>query len=99
MEKMKIEQVAMRLGVSVQTLNRWYKYKKQNPEDTLAQGIPQYTLINTSRGRVRFWTEEDVWNLIKFKQSIVSGRAGKMGRYGGKGTNGEKKSSRRAAEA
>lgn len=89
--KMKIEEVAMRVGVSTQTLNRWYKFKKNNPESELSQQLPDYSLETTPHGNVRLWDTDSVWSLINFKTHIKQGRTGKMGKYGGTGTNGEKK--------
>ena len=87
---MKIEEVAMRVGVSVQTLNRWYKFKKENPEDEISKKLPEYRMINTLNGKARDWTDAAVWQLIAFKASVKPGRNGKMGKYGGKGTHGKK---------
>lgn len=88
---MKIEEVAMRVGVSVETINRWYREKKNNPGNEFLQALPCYELAkNPFSGVVRFWTSEDVWKLIEFKSKIKVGRTGQMGKYGGTGS-GKKK--------
>jgi len=87
---MKIEEVAMRIGTSVQTINKWYMVKRKHPELEAMKKLPDYEMIVTSSGKVRNWTEDDVWLLLEFKQSIKLGRNGIMGKYGGKGTNGKK---------
>ena len=87
---MKVEEVAVRLGVSVQTLNRWYKFKKNNPDSEISEKIPAYTIKKTSSGFVRLWQDDDVWKLVEFKTQLKSGRTGKMGKYGGRGTKNEK---------
>lgn len=89
---MKIEEVAMRIGVSVQTLNRWYQFKRKHPADETSKLIPEYSMRTTSRGKTRDWTEEDVWKLIAFQKTITAGRNGKMGKYGGAGTHGKTES-------
>lgn len=89
---MKIEEVALRLGVSVQTLNRWYAYKRKHPESEFAQKLPEYQVTRNSGGKVRLWTETDLWKLVQFKSGVKVGRNGKMGQYGGKGTHGKKES-------
>jgi len=86
LRKMKIEEVAIRVGVSVQTLNRWYKFKKDHPDDETSKLIPNYTKKKTRSGFVRLWTEDDVWKLVQFKLQIKPGRTGKMGKYEGRGT-------------
>ena len=87
---MKIAEVATRLSVSINTITRWYKFKRLNPDNEFAQKLPEYTLQVTPYGKVRDWTEEDVWKLVEFKQQIKAGRTGKMGKYGGAGTHGKK---------
>ena len=93
MKVLKIEEVAMRIGVSSQTINRWYKFKRENPKDEVSKRLPAYQLVITPSGKVRLWSQDDLKKLIEFKAQMVSGRDGKMGKYKGKGTkNGEKKS-------
>lgn len=92
MKGLKIEEVAMRIGVSSQTLNRWYKFKRENPKDEVSKRLPAYKLVTNKSGKVRLWQTEDLQKLMEFKAQMVSGRDGKMGKYKGKGTkNGEKK--------
>ena len=86
---LRIEEVAMILGVSVQTLERWYKFKKEHPESEVAQEIPNYIYGATvGSGKTRLWTQEAVFSLVQFKGERKLGRTGKMGKYGGKGTHG-----------
>lgn len=91
---MRIEEVAMKIGTSSQTLNKWYRFKKAHPEDEAIQKLPDYEMVVTSSGKVRHWTEDDVKKLMEFKDSIIIGRRGKMGKYGGAGTHGKKKDRR-----
>lgn len=96
MEGLKIEEVAFRVGVSTQTLNRWYKFKKDNPKDSTSKLIPAYRKIKTEYGFVRIWQMSDIQKLIDFKAHMVYGRCGKMSQYKGKGTkNGKNKSGRK----
>ena len=88
---MKIEELATRLSVSINTINRWYKFKRLNPDNEFAQKLPEYTLQISPVGKVRNWTEDDVWKLVEFKQQIKAGRTGIMGKYGGAGTHGKEK--------
>ena len=98
MKDLKIEEVAMRVGVSVQTLNRWYKYKKDNPRDSLAKLIPAYKKVKHPTGFMRVWTEDDVWKLVEFKTKMIYGRCGRMSNYKGKGTKNGKNKSRKNAD-
>ena len=101
MNGMKIEEVAMRLGVSVQTINRWYKFKKDNPKDAISKALPAYRKVkmNTAQGFIRIWTEDDFWQLVSFRKLVNSGRTGKMGKYKGKGTKNGKSKSRKTVNA
>lgn len=92
MKGLKIEEVAMRVGVSSQTINRWYKYKKDNPKDEMSKLIPLYKKVKTHTGFVRVWQMDDIWKLVEFKSNIVPGRCGKMSKYKGKGTKNDRKS-------
>ena len=88
---LRIEQVAMILGVSVGTIERWYKFKKAHPDSEIAQEIPDYKVAPTTGARrIRLWSQEAVYSLVQFKSERKLGRTGKMGKYGGKGTNGKK---------
>lgn len=73
----KIEELAMRIDSSVQTINNWYKWKRENPDNELAQMLPTY--LQDGKRRTRYWNTSDIWKFIKFKQSIVHGRNGIMG--------------------
>ena len=72
-----IEEVAVAVGVSVQTLNIWYRWKKQNPEHERAKLLPDF--IQTKPRQLRFWEPQDVMKLIEFKNSVKVGRNGIMG--------------------
>lgn len=83
----KIEEVAMRVGVSVQTINRWYKFKKEHPEHHISKLIPEYSRASIASGTVRLWNPDDIWKLVEFRQSVKVGRTGEMGKYHGAGTS------------
>ena len=74
---LKIEEVALMLNVSVQTINIWYRWARENPDNEIAQSIPKY-IQNGSR-QTRYWTQSDVWKLIEFSKLIPKGRNGIMG--------------------
>lgn len=72
-----IEEVAVSVGVSVQTINIWYRWRKQNPEHERAKLLPDF--IQTKPRQIRFWEPQDVLKLIEFKNSVKIGRNGIMG--------------------
>jgi predicted DNA-binding transcriptional regulator AlpA len=74
---LRIEEVALLVGASTQTINNWYRWKKTNPEHELAKLLPDY-IQNGSR-QIRFWKKSDIWGIVEFKNSIPHGRNGILG--------------------
>jgi len=75
----KIEELAMRIDSSVQTINNWYKWKRENPDNELASLLPEY--IQEGNRQTRYWNTKDIWKFIEFKTAIVHGRNGIMGQF------------------
>lgn len=75
--KLKMEELACLVGVSVQTINIWYKWKRHFPDNELAKLLPDYT--QEGPRHTRYWDEDAVWRIIEFKQNIIRGRNGVMG--------------------
>ena len=69
-------QVAAQAGISIQTLNIWYKFKRDNPEHELAKLLPNYM---EGERRTRYWKTSDVYKLIEFQTNLPKGRNGVMG--------------------
>lgn len=75
-----VAEVAVLTGKSIQTINLWYKWKKDNPEHELAKLLPDY--IQESERQKRKWRREDVWKIIEFDKSIKKGgRNGLFAKY------------------
>lgn len=72
-----IQEVAVTIGTSVETINTWYRWKRREPYHELAQILPE-PIQETSRA-TRYWNQSDVWKLIEFKSKIKVGRNGVMG--------------------
>jgi len=73
----KVEEVAVLIGCSVPTINYWYRYKKENPEEKLAQLIPEFTQLGTRM--TRYWTQKDIYKLVEFRSKLPHGRNGMLG--------------------
>lgn len=87
MKGLKIEEVAVKVGVSTQTLNRWYKFKKENPNNKMSKLLPAYKVAKSEKNLpIRLWKESDINKLAKFRDSVTRGRDGIMGQYKGRGT-------------
>ena len=87
MKGLKIEEVAVRTGVSTQTINRWYKFKRENPKDKISRLLPAYKVAKSEKNLpIRLWKESDIDKLIQFRDNVTRGRDGIMGQYKGKGT-------------
>lgn len=74
---LKIEEVAVLCGVSVQSVNNWYKFKRENPNNEFARLLPDYQTLEGSRQRI--WDKSDINALIEFKQKMPKGCKGVMG--------------------
>lgn len=74
---LKIEEVAVLCGVSVQSINNWYRFKRENPSNEYAKLLPDYECMGT-RGQ-RFWDKADVQTLLAFKDKMPKGCKGVMG--------------------
>ena len=72
-----VSEVSMLVGSSIQTISSWYRWKELHPEHELAKLIPNYT--RNGNRRTRYWTMDDVWRLVEFKNNIPQGRNGVMG--------------------
>lgn len=76
-KKLTVTEVAVLVGCSVQTINYWYAFKRKEPQNRLAQLLPDYS--QEGARQTRYWTEEDIFKLVLFKDSIPRGRNGILG--------------------
>ena len=88
MKKLKITEVAVLINRSTQTINMWYQWKRENPDNELAQLLPEY--VQEGSRKTRYWKQEDVWKFIEFEQRMPKGRNGLMGKTTQKYVKGEK---------
>lgn len=78
MEKLlRIEEVAVTLGCSSKSINNWYWFRRENPDNEYAKMLPDY--VQEGSRQTRFWRESDIPKLKEFKQSLPQGRGGIMG--------------------
>lgn len=80
------QELAYRIGRSVQTLNAYYKFKDENPDNEYSLMLPEF--IRQGNHRTRYWKESDIGKIIRFIDSLPKGRDGVLGpvtqRYSGK---------------
>lgn len=74
---LRIEEVALLIGASTQTVNNWYRWKALHPEHPLASKLPDY--IQEKPRQTRYWKRSDIWSLAEFKSSIPHGCKGILG--------------------
>lgn len=73
-----MEEVAVSVGVSRQTIYNWYRFKAENPDNEYAKMLPDFIVIGSHR--LRLWNKSDINDLIRFKKIIPKGRNGVMGK-------------------
>ena len=76
-KKLRIEEVALVVGVSIQTINNWYRWKKLHEDDELATLLPNYEQVGERQ--IRYWDQNDVWSIMEFKKRLPHGRNGILG--------------------
>lgn len=96
---LRLEELAVLIKVSGQTINNWYSFKKQFPENKYAKMLPEF--VQQGNRRTRYWKESDVGKILMFAHSIPIGRNGVMGAVTQKyiKKKGEKKTNERGTNA
>lgn len=74
---LRAEEVAVLCGVSIQTINNWYKFKRENPNNEFARLLPDYIVIGSHSQR--FWEKSDIDAMLTFKMRVPRGCKGVMG--------------------
>lgn len=72
-------EVCVLTGISIYTLNRWYKFKAENPDNEYAKMLPEVHYTQIGNRRPRYWKHNDIYKLIEFKAKVPKGCAGIMG--------------------
>lgn len=76
-KELRIEEVALIVGVSTKTINTWYQFKREKPDNELAQLLPEPDRVGPHR--TRYWRHGQIQSIIKFKEALPIGRRGVMG--------------------
>ena len=74
---LKIEEVSVLVGVSTATINNWYRFKNENPDNEFAQMLPEFERLGPHNQK--FWDKSDIDYLIKYKHLTPKGCKGVMG--------------------
>lgn len=73
----KVEELALAVGVSVNTVNNWYAFKRAEPDNELSKILPSFEQRNPRS--TRLWKFSDIWRVKDFQSKIKIGRNGSMG--------------------
>lgn len=73
----KIEELALAVGVSVKTVNNWYAFKQAEPNNELSKLLPEFQQEHPRA--TRLWKFSDIWRVKDFQSKIKIGRNGSMG--------------------
>jgi len=74
---LRVEEVAVLLNVSTKTINNWYWFKRENPDNPLSKLLPDYE--QTRPTGARLWKFSDLDKFGEFRDNVVVGRKGVMG--------------------
>ena len=78
--ELKVDKLAILVGVSARTINNWYWFKATYPDNEYAKMLPDYKVGKTERNiPVRLWDSDDIDKLIHFKEVVPHGRNGILG--------------------
>lgn len=73
---LKVEEVAVLIGMSSNTIDNWYRWARQNKDNEYAKMLPNY--VQNGNRQTRYWRSEDLWKLNQFKNALPQGRGGIM---------------------
>lgn len=76
-KKLTIVEVALLVGCSTKSIENWYMFKRNNPDNEYAKLLPNFSQEGSRQ--TRYWDNEDIPKLIKFKNTIPHGRNGILG--------------------
>ena len=71
-------EVAFLVGIAPKTLEVWYRFKRENPDNEYARMLPEYQQAGANKPR--YWKEEDIAKILTFKETIPHGRNGLFGK-------------------
>ena len=72
-------EVCVIIDCSIYTLNNWYTFKRQQPENEYSQMLPDFVTKEDGARKKRYWKQSDIGKLLEFKTSIPHGRNGVLG--------------------
>lgn len=87
-----VQEVAYRVGCSIQTISGYYKFKNENPNNEYSLMLPDF--VRQGNRNTRYWRESDVAAIIRFRNSIPQGRNGALGSVTQRYVNGTTKKPR-----
>ena len=76
---LRVEEVALILNCSVNTINAWYRFRSQEPDNEYAKMLPDYIKAG-GQTTVRLWKQSDIPKLLEFQHKRPIGRNGVMGK-------------------
>lgn len=79
MKLLTASEVCYLVGISIYTLNNWYTFKRENPDDEYAKMLPEIYHKSEGNRTKRYWNAEDVGKLIEYRTKIPWGKNGVMG--------------------
>ena len=75
---LRIEDVAVEIQRSIFTINNWYRFKRQNPDNRYAKLLPDFIQLEGER-QTRYWKKSDIPRMLEFRDALPRGNSGVMG--------------------
>lgn len=75
---LRVEEVAVEIGRSIFTINNWYRFKKEYPENKYAKLLPDFYQLEGER-QTRYWKKSDIPKMLIFRDALPKGNGGIMG--------------------
>ena len=70
-ERLTVYELSICLDRSPQTIDNWYRWKRDNPDNRYAKLLPDY--IQEGSRQTRFWRGKDVKKLMQFRDNAPHG--------------------------
>lgn len=77
MSRLNVTQLAVAIDASPKTIDNWYRWKRENPDNEIAKLLPDFK--QDGARQARYWDSSDIPKINAFRANVVRGRNGILG--------------------